>query len=1310
MRLIELRLKNLNSLKGEWHIDFTDPAFANEGIFAITGQTGAGKTTILDAICLALYSRTPRLGDITGSTNEMMTQGTGECSAEVVIEIGSKHYRCSWYQHRAHKKAKGNLLPIKHEISDVDTKKILEEKKSKTTAYIQDLIGMDFNQFTRSIMLAQGSFAAFLKSETWERAAILEKITGTAIYAEISKNVFEKKRDEETQLATLQTGINNLPLLSVEDEMQLKADLKAHQSAQTTQRAAFKTVNGQLQWLDKIEDLKQNLTYYQTVMTDAVQDEQAFIPDAARLDAANKALEIDSTFNQLVYNRDIAKRLDNEQQGLRDNIPTQQAALDKAAIDLRATITYETQAADELRDTLPIIAKVRKLDAEIKQQAHALADNSLRKNSLLTNAHQLTQEINNHKTIEQDTNHQLVPVTQYLSNHHELNDLDTDIASFNSNGSRLKALLQDNVTLITNKQTYQDKAIQLQKNSSELNHQQTADKLLVADQRNQLKSLQQQQLKLLQGSSVSHMRIQQEHIDHISSQIEPVNFKLQQLANLSIQITTINTTLPNIKQDLSSLEGLVNDGKVKTTDAKAKRRDKQEHLSLLQKVAKLEDYIAELQEDKPCPLCGSIEHPYSHSVHKHPLLAEDAQGEGSLTDQAQQQIVVLDKLIDGLEKGLSKANIDYATQKNSLINEQKQLASVHHQAKTLYTEIQANITSLLSADVGFFGSVVVIIETFNKINQGINMLSQQLDEGVADIEPIKNLLLLVSSAKQNLTQERDVIKTTLTQYETINQNIVVISTAIDTQERQLQTLFNELGALETEVKLNYQRTEGLDNTVAANFSELAEVMAVVLTVVDKYSAANDSLSAATLDDLLKPYSIEPLIDSIHNRVVLNTTTYNQYLDSLRQQRSALTQLKEYFNKQKNAQQDLSTTLSSLRSQINAKQAQLNSLESELKNLVKLITDETISLEQLEQSRKVQFDNKDPDDEANRLQSVLDDARSKKSVAQRQQDSDKQALKQLQDRAQQLSDEIKTSTTTLRSQENVFATLLAQSQFANEADFGNACLSKEERDTLKQRQSVIDHTINHAKTQLNSIQHSLSEQLAHPLTGEHKDTLAAKSLQLQTEIERGFEKLGAIEQQLKANEQQKDAQTAQNIVITAQKEKMQVWQQLYDLIGSADGKKYRTFAQGLTFKVMISHANTQLQKMSNRYLLAHDDNNGLELNVIDNYQGGDVRSTKNLSGGEGFIISLALALGLSQMASQNIRVDSLFLDEGFGTLDEESLDIALDTLTSLQQEGKLIGIISHVQALKERILTQIQVKKISGGFSEISGQGCYKITS
>ena len=119
--------------------------------------------------------------------------------------------------------------------------------------------------------------------------------------------------------------------------------------------------------------------------------------------------------------------------------------------------------------------------------------------------------------------------------------------------------------------------------------------------------------------------------------------------------------------------------------------------------------------------------------------------------------------------------------------------------------------------------------------------------------------------------------------------------------------------------------------------------------------------------------------------------------------------------------------------------------------------------------------------------------------------------------------------------------------------------------------------------------------------------------------------------------------------------------------------------------MVSHANRQLEKMTDRYLLIRDERQPLELNVVDSYQAGEIRSTKNLSGGESFIVSLRLALGLSKMASQRVRVDSLNLDEGFGNLDKE----ALETLSVLQQDGKLIGIISHASTLKERISTQIR---------------------
>ena len=139
--------------------------------------------------------------------------------------------------------------------------------------------------------------------------------------------------------------------------------------------------------------------------------------------------------------------------------------------------------------------------------------------------------------------------------------------------------------------------------------------------------------------------------------------------------------------------------------------------------------------------------------------------------------------------------------------------------------------------------------------------------------------------------------------------------------------------------------------------------------------------------------------------------------------------------------------------------------------------------------------------------------------------------------------------------------------------------------------------------------------------------------------------------------------------------------------------------------MVRYANVQLGKLTDRYMLVRSIESPLSLTVIDHYQAGEQRTTKNLSGGECFLVSLSLALGLSQMASKNVRIDSLFLDEGFGTLDEETLETALNTLASMQQDGKLIGVISHISQLKDRINTKISVEKSSNGHSTLSGPGC-----
>lgn len=1333
MRLIELRLKNLNSLKGEWHIDFADSAFINEGIFAITGQTGAGKTTILDAICLALYGETPRINNISKSSNEVMTRQTAECFAEVVIDLNGTQYRCRWGQRRAYGKADGNLQDATHEIALVTPKtnhhnnadskddklkgdEILESKLSRTKEKIVELTRMDFQQFTRSILLAQGSFSAFLKAKADERADILEKITGTDIYATISTHVFEKKRAEEEILNKLQFGLEGLTLLDADEEALIKEKLTSHQTAQIKQQQQYQRLQAQINWLDTVAELKKNVDNHQNEVTVAKQAQADFAPDAKRLNAANKALEIDSQYSQLAHNRNDVKRLQNDQHALNHQLPQQQERLAHAVNALKAADTDTQSAYDELQITLPKIAHARKLDGAIAQQMQVLDDQQQRKQRLATNTQGLRQEIENHTVQFNQDKAQLATIEKYLIDAAALHDIDTDAANFDSHGSRLKALLQDNAALANEKIAHHQQSIQYQTNLDQCQQQQDATNALIAKAREALATLQKQQVALTQTQSLAAIRDEQEQIEHTHSQIEQVSSKAQQIEALASQINKINTALPTINDTLTKLAASITDNEALMADAKDRRQDKQKLLDSWQQVASLERYITQLKEGDPCPLCGAREHPYG--AH-HPVLNK----EPAEVTQMQQQISELDTTINTLEQTLSKQRIEYATTQNQIKQLHEQKIPLYEQIKKLGADSKDLIQPLLAKT--YSNAVTASMTQLGQIGIDMNLLTKRADDSTDSAlikeSLIKDSLLLLDTIKDQLSERKQSLKDTLTQHETLSDELAKTSKTIETFEKQQYQLATDIHEIKSNSQISALALDAIEKKISTNFAELTQLKDAILAILNKYLAGKYELDAVT-----KPAALQPLLASIDQQVVLSKADYEVHLDTLRQQRSSLVQLKQQFTAYKNAQQNLITAIGSITVQIETKQAQLDKQKTELDDLLQAINTKTKTLAQLTVERRDIFadnifagnvpntdnDNSNmninPDAEEARLRTVLEQAHSEQAVAQRQLDSAELTLKQLQRQQQLLAEQLTTASTALTTQEDIFKTALASSDFSDEAAFMRARLPAAERHNLTEQQQQINDTLKQAQSLLTQTLQALAERKANPLTTEDRESLAEQQQLAQNELQRLIEAIGAMSQQLKDNEEKKGNQQAQRQAIAHQKDTLQVWRQLNELIGSSSGKKYRTFAQGLTFEIMIQHANTQLHKMSDRYLLIRDDNSPLELNVIDNYQGGETRSTKNLSGGEGFIISLALALGLSQMASQNIRVDSLFLDEGFGTLDDESLDIALDTLTSLQQEGKLIGVISHVQALKERILTQIQVQKLSGGFSQITGQGCYKV--
>lgn len=162
----------------------------------------------------------------------------------------------------------------------------------------------------------------------------------------------------------------------------------------------------------------------------------------------------------------------------------------------------------------------------------------------------------------------------------------------------------------------------------------------------------------------------------------------------------------------------------------------------------------------------------------------------------------------------------------------------------------------------------------------------------------------------------------------------------------------------------------------------------------------------------------------------------------------------------------------------------------------------------------------------------------------------------------------------------------------------------------------------------------------------------------------------------------------------------IWQAVDDAVGSASGDRFRRFVQGITLDHMIQLANDHLNALSPRYRLARGAVSDLTLHIIDRDMGAEVRGTRSLSGGERFLVSLALALALSGLEGRSSFVDTLFIDEGFGSLDAETLDLAVDALETLQGRGQKVGVITHVAAMIERIAVQFRVEKRGAGRSEI----------
>ncbi|QDQ26916.1 AAA family ATPase [Chitinimonas arctica] len=1236
MRILAIRGKNLASLAGEFAVDFQQAPLAAAGLFTISGPTGAGKSTLLDALCLALYDATPRLlkasargvdlPDVAGKTvaphdtRTLLRRGAADGYAEVDFIGGDGlAYRARWSVRRAGGKAGGSLQAVAMSLNRLADGQPLGGTKSEVKAEIEQRLGLGFEQFTRAVLLAQNEFSAFLKADDSERGELLETLTGSTIYSEISKRAFARCKEEQAAWQRLNDRLADQAPMEAPRRAELVAagQLADIELAELVQYKL--TMDEQLRWHDRRQQLETDETRAQSAWQQLDGEYQAASPDRAelsRIEAVQPArpllVEFDRSEAELAAGRQAITALEARLCVAEQGCQQADAALRDAELRRQAEEQARLAATPLLDQAKALDAQLAEL-APVRQQAEQLAADTRRaETEARTTLHDKQRQI---QLLRDKYAASLAWLAERQSNQ-ALFDAwprwDTLLGQAAQRSHSRDALRQAQTDALAEETRWRVTAEQAEAErlaaantvaAAEVHKQQASAKLAEFD----LTALAAQKQTLeTQREQLNHAtQAWQAWQSMLARQIQ-LTADAQQLRDSLAESNTRQQTLASQRPTLEAAQ------------AQAERALKIAEAACS---ASVEALRAGLQDQQACPVCGALEHPYAHA--QAPLQA-------MLAELQAEQANCRDRLAQ-----LLQAMAGHAAQAEQA---RQQLQRNEEQAEPIRQACQ-------SAESAW---------------QALPLAAElQSDEDVGD----------------QLAAQRRILQSQWQQSDEHEQLARGAALARDLAQAELEQASRQLHACQAkaaDTTANWRKAESVRHQADDRLAECGRQLDTLLQALDEAFPAR-----SWRDD----WQTAP--DDFHRQTRTAFEQWQAHCQARDQQAADLDRLGS-------ASQALGTALTAHEAQAQRADSAWRASQARMAGL--------------EDARRQLFDGQ-PVGTIEAAWRQADEAA--KADWARQSELSRQAAAELTRGGEALKQAGQVLGQHLAAQSKADDGLrdwLARCDQGLDAGQLRMLLSHEPAWIATRRAAAQSQLLELEKTRsvlTERRQQSQAHEQTRPVaTHEQLGAALTELLERQGTV---ADRAGELRLALAQDDERRRQSAALLAELAEQSERTRLWAQLQDLIGAADGKKFRNYAQQFTLDVLLGYANQHLRELARRYRLERIPDT-LALMVIDQDMGAEIRSVHSLSGGESFLVSLALALGLASLSSNRVRVGSLFIDEGFGSLDADTLTVAMDALDGLQALGRKVGVISHVQEMTERIGTRIVVRRTSGGRSEVVVEG------